>query len=504
MKKIIFFLLLSLLFVIQDIKAQLPNGSIAPDFTITDINNQSHQLYDILDSGYSVVIQFFTAYDGPSWNYHNDDGNLKRLWKEHGPDGESGVDANTTDDVFVIMVESSSAATSLDDLYGTGNASYGDWTAGTNFPIAKNSTLAPLFDVYSLPLIYTICPNRILYNSGTVNSDNHYDVVGQCKSAETGKNLSVFDYTGEKTTCGNDTNELKATARFQNMGTEEINTFTAEIFNGTNSIATTQYNGSLSKYEFIELDFGIIEVPANVQLDIKIITNDVLSSDNILSQSIVKVNEATGKMTLKVTTDNFGNQVTWKIITIGSDSTLVSGGPYGSSPQDTYDAMPQDDDTIRLDNDGCYYFQINDSGFDGMHNAPQHDEGPTFFRLLNDNGDTLVEIFGNEYKASIKRKFLYKKTSSVSEKSKPSDFTFFPNPLYNESELTISSNEFVKNVQISVYNVLGMKVVELKNVDLNKGSNTVNINCAELVRGMYTVSIESKSFIQSQNILKIE
>ena len=32
-------------------QAQLPNGSIAPDFELVDLNGTSHILYDYLDNG---------------------------------------------------------------------------------------------------------------------------------------------------------------------------------------------------------------------------------------------------------------------------------------------------------------------------------------------------------------------------------------------------------------------------------------------------------------------
>ena len=36
--------------------AQLPNGSVAPDFTATDVNGNQHRLYDYLDQGYTVIL----------------------------------------------------------------------------------------------------------------------------------------------------------------------------------------------------------------------------------------------------------------------------------------------------------------------------------------------------------------------------------------------------------------------------------------------------------------
>ncbi|MFN0212627.1 MAG: hypothetical protein ACKVT2_00095, partial [Saprospiraceae bacterium] len=36
--------------------AQIPDGSIAPPWTATDLNGGSHKLYDMLDSGYTVFM----------------------------------------------------------------------------------------------------------------------------------------------------------------------------------------------------------------------------------------------------------------------------------------------------------------------------------------------------------------------------------------------------------------------------------------------------------------
>ena len=49
--------------------AQLPDGSIAPDFTATDINGVEHNLYSYLDSGYSVILCFDATWNLPGWSY---------------------------------------------------------------------------------------------------------------------------------------------------------------------------------------------------------------------------------------------------------------------------------------------------------------------------------------------------------------------------------------------------------------------------------------------------
>jgi hypothetical protein len=56
MKRILLAFSAILLLGSASVKAQLPNGSVAPDFTATDINGVEHHLYDYLAQGYTVVL----------------------------------------------------------------------------------------------------------------------------------------------------------------------------------------------------------------------------------------------------------------------------------------------------------------------------------------------------------------------------------------------------------------------------------------------------------------
>lgn len=119
-------LMLSLL--CTEVYSQLPNGSIAPDFTLTDIDGVTWNLYDELNDGKSVVIDIGATWCGPCWTYHQS-GVLEDLYTTYGPNG--------TDQIRVFMVEGDSD-TNEACLYGTAgcnDATYGDWTAGVDYPI---------------------------------------------------------------------------------------------------------------------------------------------------------------------------------------------------------------------------------------------------------------------------------------------------------------------------------------------------------------------------------
>lgn len=189
MKKLylLFALLVSVAFTAS---AQLPDGSTAPDWTLTDINGVEHHLYEYLDSGYTVVIDFSATWCGPCWNYHNS-GALEELYINHGPAGMPNVSENTTDDVMVFFIEGD-GNTTMADLQGTGGNTQGDWITGTPYPIIDDASMTGPYEIAYWPTIYTICTNKEIQESGQITAEAHYDIAYECA-------ISSLSYSVEDT-----------------------------------------------------------------------------------------------------------------------------------------------------------------------------------------------------------------------------------------------------------------------------------------------------------------
>jgi hypothetical protein len=169
------------LFSTQSLFAQLPDGSIAPNFELTDLDGTTHKLYeDYTDLGYTVFLDFSAVWCGPCWSYHQSHA-LKDVYENHGPLGYPGVSPNTTNDVMVFFIEGDGS--SVSQLNG-GSGSQGDWVLGTPYPIIctdgnPNSTaIASAYSIGYWPTVYQVCPDRTLTECGQTASP--YSLINAC------------------------------------------------------------------------------------------------------------------------------------------------------------------------------------------------------------------------------------------------------------------------------------------------------------------------------------
>jgi thiol-disulfide isomerase/thioredoxin len=145
--------------------AQPTNGTVVPDFTVTDINGNSHNLYTYLNQGKTVFIDYFATWCSVCWNYHNTPSRLKSLYNNHGPSGANGVISTTTNDVIVIKMEID-ANTPTSQITFSGQ----NWTTGTNYPIvdlSSTNAVPTAFNATSQSHVFIVYPNKVVENVST-------------------------------------------------------------------------------------------------------------------------------------------------------------------------------------------------------------------------------------------------------------------------------------------------------------------------------------------------
>lgn len=162
MKKVLV-LLVCVLAQVNFSYCQLLDGTTAPDFTFTDINGNTQNLYSYLNAGKYVALDISATWCHPCWLYHQT-GTFDSLYTLHD---------NPGDRAWKVLFLEGDGNTTLADLQGTGTNTQGDWVTGSLFPI-MNPTGVTLNDFLSnynnaaFPTLYMICPNKKIYQD-TIN-----------------------------------------------------------------------------------------------------------------------------------------------------------------------------------------------------------------------------------------------------------------------------------------------------------------------------------------------
>ena len=246
MKKILLILFLCLSTVIN---AQLPNGSTAPDWTLTDLNGTTHNLYTYLDQSYTVFIDFSAVWCGPCWGYHTS-GALEDLYIHHGPLGFPNVNSNSTGDVMVFFIEGD--ANDLTCLYGTGCNTQGDWVTGTPYPIictdgtVNNDVVTSMYAISAWPTVYMVCPDRTTTDVG--QPTNPYNGITCSPAAILSNDPKVISYSSVSIQCSG---TLAPVVTITNNGINNLTSLDIEVdVTGATTFNTTiPWTGNLGTYQ---------------------------------------------------------------------------------------------------------------------------------------------------------------------------------------------------------------------------------------------------------------
>ena len=503
--------LLSMLAVVATLSpawAQLPDGSIAPDFTMTDIYGETHNLYSYLDQGMSVILNFSAVWCGPCLDY-KESGVLNDIYNAFGPEGSG--------DIMVLSFETEDQL-GIEALYGNGGGTVGDFVTGTNYPIIDNaaslywnSYMQPNPEVGPVPLIYTVCPNGILTETGQATLQTHVSIATSgCGNAVINP-AATLNYSGDEFYCAE--NNWEASATLTNLGEAEITSATIEVtFN--NSTEMVNYNGTLSSNGTTEISLGTFGPETGV-LESTLVSLNGEPRYAPQSQNILNSVSTTNQIVVEIMPDPFAEQVSWEIR--DENNAVVAGATCAPVPEISWDALEVVQEwSVTLPSLGCYEFHLLDSGGNGMSaGAPggQSSSGQTIFYptayAYSDGGPfqlTTILIVntaqGDSYTDKVVRGFEVTSTSNVVEEAKGiAEATLAPNPTIGDVQIEFSIEQS-SNMTIEVTNAMGQRIEMLELGTLSAGEHRKMLNLNGLETGMYNVVLRANNHLKTMRMVK--
>ncbi len=461
--------------------AQLPDGSIAPDWTMTDINGDEHTLYDYLDNGYTVILDFSATWCGPCWGYHQS-GALEELYMNHGPAGMANVSATTTDDVMVFMIEGD-GSTTAEDLAGTGSNTQGDWITGTPYSIIDDDAITELYAIGYWPTIYTICPSREITESGQIGTSAHYDIANGCGFAQFDSDMRLISLESQTSICGTD---YTPAVKVQNLSTTTTYTSaTIKTMQGGTELSSFDWTGSLATYDIDVIDLPTISsFDVNLPLSFELIAENDMDADNNSVEASLTSAITSFNVDVEILTDSYGAETSWSI-NDASGAAVASGDGYGDNT--VYN------ETVSLPSIGCFTFTINDSYGDGI--CCSYGEG--YYKLTDDQGNVLMQ--GGEFSDSADELIENDAVSGIEEISDLTALAIFPNPVAETANISFNLKRSLE-VTIEVYNMLGEKVLSENKGTMTDGSQLVTIDFSTINSGVYFIAIVSDGNVTTKKI----
>ena len=488
MKRIL--LALATIFSVGAANAQLASGSLAPDFTGTDRDGVTHNLYDYLQQGYTVVVDVSAAWCGPCWNYHLS-GALETLHAEHGV-ANGGT-------VIVLFIEGEAGNTDA-QITGTSGAgvltTQGDWTAGTEYPIIDDASIGDILQTAYFPTIYTICPTGIVTETGQISAAQHWTFIqnNACQTVAANDG-AVLNYTGTAVTCG----DAEIIVDLANLGTQDLTSATISV-SGVTPALSYPWTGTLSQFESTTVTVGTAMVTGNVVVSVTS-ANDGNAANNNLNAAIAMASESTTQVVVEMTTDEYPNEVTWEI-SDENGNVVASGGPYGN-PAVTNGQNPVDVyETHFLPSTGCYTMTMTDAYGDGMQGS-QWGGTDGYVKAYGIQNGTYMTAFldydGSSDYETLAAGANVNETVGVEEMTSTSSFGVYPNPATTITNVNYTlASEAV--VTIEVVNMLGERVVSMNKGTQQAGTYNNQIDFSNLNAGIYMVNFNVDGVVSTPRL----
>ncbi|MEO0777899.1 MAG: T9SS type A sorting domain-containing protein [Bacteroidota bacterium] len=309
-------LFLALLCGFRSLPAQsnLPDGYLSTDYEFVDIEGNWHSLYQYLDQGKAIIIDFSAFTCSVCWNYHTS-GAMQSIYETHGPDG--------TDEVMVFMFQAGPnyyppKQSILDGLKGTSQVSSGDWVSTSPYPIIISS-LGSDYRIPGTPSVVTICPNRVTRFSRTISATEHYRFIQEnCEAPAADFDVALIEVNGEVQSCSG--GEYIPQVKIQNRGSsaEAFTEATIRSYLNDNLVNTDRWTGSLNTFGFTGVTLSPVPSPSvGEAFDLRVELDwaaDQVSDNNSISTEIALPEPIEGPFRVEVINTNDSTHYWYEIL----------------------------------------------------------------------------------------------------------------------------------------------------------------------------------------------
>ena len=364
--------------------AQLEDGSFAPDFELQDLNGTSWHLYELLESGKHVILDFSATWCSPCWDYH-ETGLLNEAYTLYGPEG--------TNELMIFMIEGDDQ-TNVACLYDLPDCSYttqGDWTAGTLYPIINDDVIAEAYKIQGWPTQFHICPTKLIYNTNQPDLETIDYFLHSCAEPVGQHNVSIeafTSYSGEF--CRSIS--ITPTIEVKNLGHQIMEHATAACYVNGELRTTTTWEGHVIPFDTFSLSFPEITIDEAANVMIRIDTVNGVMDDHMENNEVSALftpspSRMENRLRLELKTNTLPEGVYWEVTNSdnavlykGGNPTVIGkeddGGTYtGSNAVHTI--------FIPLPGDGCYAFSVYDTN--GVN------AGVDYYKIVGPTGEVLAQ-----------------------------------------------------------------------------------------------------------------